>query len=201
MLRQLAPATLAALNHLLREQRWARERLAEHAGRSVNVLLPHDTAPPWRFCFSIDETGLLALAETERADVELELPADLPLRVLLGREGLLGAVQLRGAADLAEALNFVMPRLRWDIEEDLSKLVGDIAAHRLVQGAQGIAAWQRQASERLGQNLADYLSEEQPLLVKKGELANFSAEVAALRKSLESLQERCQRLASMPPLA
>ncbi len=201
MFRQLGPVALAALNHLLREQGWARSRLAAHAGRTVSVLLPHDTAPPWRFAFSIDETGLLAQAGTERADVEIELPADAPLRALLGREGLLGAVQLRGAADLAEALNFVMPRLRWDIEEDLSKLVGDIAAHRLVQGAQSIAAWQRQATERLGQNLADYLAEEQPLLVKNGELKNFSAELAALNQSLETLQERCQRLASMPPLA
>lgn len=191
----LDQAALSGINHLLRDAAWARSRLAPFAGRRVRVLLPL-VASPWCFDFSIDETGLLAAADITEADVEIELPADTPLRALLGREDLLKRVQLRGSADLAEALSFVLPRLRWDIEEDLSRLVGDIAAHRLAQGARDLAAWQRQSAQRLVQNLSEYLTEEQPMLAKRSELASFSAEVAHLASALEQLEARAQRLAA-----
>ena len=193
-------AALSGLNHLLRGASWARERLAPHAGRKVRVLLP--LAPPlasppssatWNFDFGIDETGLLVAASLAEADVEIELPADAPLLALFGRDQLLKKLRVRGSAELAETLNFVLPRLRWDVEEDLSKLVGDIAAQRLVQGARGLADWRQQAAERLAQNVAEYLTEEQTLLVKRADLAGFSADLAQLANSLEQLQARVQR--------
>jgi len=201
---------LSGLNHLLHQASWARERLAPHAGRRVRVLLPLGSAPAsatgsplsspgspaWKFDFSIDETGLLAAESFAEADVDIELPADAPLRALRGQEELFRGVRLRGSAELAEVLNFVLPRLRWDIEEDLSKLVGDIAAQRLVQGVRGFADWQRETVERLGQNVAEYLTEEQPLLAKRADLALFSADLAQLMRSLQELEAHVQRVAS-----
>jgi len=194
---------LSGFNHLLRQANWARERLAPHAGSNVRVLLPLRSppdsplsSPAWKFDFSIDETGLLASASFADADVDIELPADAPLLALRGQDALFRGVQLRGSAELAQALNFVLPRLRWDIEEDLSKLIGDIAAHRLVQGARGFADVLRQAAEHLAQNVGEYLTEEQPLLAKRADLASFSADLAQLAKSVEELGARAQRVAN-----
>lgn len=193
-------AALTGLNHLLRDASWARARLAPHAGRTVRVVLPL-ALRPWCFDFAIDETGLLVASDIADADVEIELPADAPVLALAGPDALLKSVMVRGAADLAEALNFVLPRLRWDMEEDLSRLVGDIAAHRMVQGIQGMFAWQRVAGQRLAQNLAEYLTEEQPLLASRAAMASFSAELAQLAISLEALEARAARLASGTALA
>ena len=193
-------AALAGLNHLLRSASWARERLSPHAGRAVRVVLPL-AARSWRFDFAIDSNGLLKAAAGAAPDVEIELPADAPLRALAGRDELLKSVQVHGAADLAEALNFVLPRLRWDLEEDLSRPLGDIAAHRVVQGLQGFAAWQREAGQRLAQNLGEYLTEEQPLLANRAELARFSATTAQLAQALTELEARVTRLDSGTALA
>lgn len=191
----LTRGALVGLNHLLREATWARQRLAPHAGRRVRVSLPLGSRS-WKFDFSIDETGLLAAASFAEADVDIELPADAPLLALRGQDELFKKVHLRGSAELATVLNFVLPRLRWDIEEDLSKLVGDIAAHRLVQGARGFVDWQREAAQRLAQNVAEYLTEEQPLLAKRSELASFGADLAQLAQSLQELEARAQRVAN-----
>lgn len=195
----LAQAALAGLNHLLRDAAWARARLAPFAGRCVRVLLPIG-ATPWRGDFAIDHNGLLAVADVAQADVELELPVDLPLRALLGRDDLLKKVHLRGSAELAEALSFVLPRLRWDAEEDLSRLVGDIAAHRLAQGARDFADWQRQSAQRLAQNFAEYLTQEQPVLVSQVEFSTFRDDLAQLDRSLQALEEKLQRLSAAAPV-
>jgi len=194
---------LSGLNHLLREATWARQRLAPHVGRKVRVLLPL-ASPSWKFDFSIDETGLMTAASFAEADVDIELPADAPLRALRGQDELLREVHVRGSAELAEALNFVLPRLRWDIEEDLSKLVGDVAAHRLGQGMRDFSAWQRQAAGNLAKNLAEYLTEEQPMLVKPADTAGFAADVGRLCDDLARLEKRLDQRASSyspPPKA
>ena len=68
---------------------------------------------------------------------------------------------------LASAFTDVLGGLRWDVEEDLSFLVGDIAAHRLVRAGAALLAWQAQAGSRLAQALADYWTEEQPVIASR----------------------------------
>jgi ubiquinone biosynthesis protein UbiJ len=70
--------------------------------------------------------------------------------------------RIAGAADFAEALGSVLRKLDWDAEEDLSRVVGDIAAHRIVKTAGGFAAAQAEAARRLADNFAEYLRYERP---------------------------------------
>jgi ubiquinone biosynthesis protein UbiJ len=87
-----------------------------------------------------------------------------------------------------------MRHLRWDAEEDLSKVVGDVAAHRLVGFARGFAAWQADAARRLAESLRDYAVEEQRVLLSSAEFSHFSAEVAKVRDAVERLEKRVRRL-------
>src|SRR2546430_11066708 len=41
--------------------------------------------------------------------------------------------------------------LIWDFEEDLSRVFGDVVAHRLASGGKAVAAWQRDAALRLAE--------------------------------------------------
>lgn len=195
----LAQAALATVNHLLRDAGWARQRLSPLAGRSARLLVGSG-AQPFRLDFGIDAAGLLCQAEAGEPDVEIEWPDDAPLRLLLcGRDKLLQNVRLRGDAELAEALRFVLPRLRWDAEEDLAKRVGDIAAHRLVGSFRGLLAWQRDAARRLAENAAEYFGEEQSLLATRTQHSADTQSLADLGAALERLELRLQRLEASAP--
>lgn len=62
------------------------------------------------------------------AAVSITLPADAPLRALTDRPALMASAQISGSAEFAECLGFIRRNLHWDVEADVSTLVGDIAA-------------------------------------------------------------------------
>lgn len=181
-------ATLSALNHLLAQASWARQKLSPFAGRRARFLMP-----PWQLAFAVTAEGLFE-ASTDEADVTVSLPAEGPLLAVQGLDRLLAEAHVEGNAEFATALSFVLKNLRWDAEEDLSRLVGDIAAHRLVRGAETLADWHQQAARNLTENLAEYLSEESRLLVGRRELAAFAADLQAFDQQLGRLTERLGRI-------
>ncbi len=188
----LAPLSVAALNHLLSQADWARTKLAPFAGRNARLAMP-----PWRLDLTIREDGYVEAAtgtESDVADVIMTLPANAPLLALQGQEKVIAAARVEGNAHLATELSFVLRNLRWDAEEDLSKAVGDIAARRMVQGATGFVAWQRQAAVNLAENIAEYLTEESPTLAKPADVAVFGEELARFRDELSRLDKRVERL-------
>ena len=80
--------------------------------------------------------------------------------------------KLSGDTAFAAVVAGVLRELRWDAEEDLSKLIGDIAAHRLVQAGRSFSAWQREAALNLAQGAAEFWTEEQPLLASQQSTPN-----------------------------
>jgi len=185
----LDQAALAAVNHLLQDAAWARARLLPFAGRTARLRLP-----PWQFDFAIDERGQLLPATAAKPDVEIALPADTPLALLRGADAVSKDVHISGSAELADALGFVLRNLRWDFEDDLSKVVGDIAAHRVTGLLNAFGTWQHQAATNLAENLVEYFTEEQPMLAKPAEVADFTASVDGLRDDLARLEKRVARL-------
>jgi ubiquinone biosynthesis protein UbiJ len=103
-------------------------------------------------------------------------------------------VRIEGNAELAEALGFVFRHLRWDAEEDLSRVFGDIAAQRMVDGGRRIAAEGRPSRARAGGSVTEYLTEEAPMLVPRKALPAFAADVVALRDAVARLDKRVARI-------
>jgi len=180
---------LAAFNHVLDQAGWARQKLIPFAGRTANI-----SVLPLAFSFAIDDGGRLVASQAAVADVEITLPANTPLLALQGPEQVMKAARINGLAEFADTLGFVLRNLRWDIEEDLSKVVGDIAARRLVALLNSFAGWQREAIRNLSENVGEYLIEEKQALVKSAELAVFSDEIIQLRAHLEQAEARLKSL-------
>lgn len=189
---QALPAPLiSATNHLLGQAPWARAKLAPFAGHAAMIKLP-----PFEAAFLVDQDGSISapLPETE-PEVSISLPAATPLLALQGKEAVMRAARIEGSAEFAQALAFVIRNLRWDAEEDLSKLVGDIAAHRIVAGSRELVGWQRQAARNVAENFAEYFTEEQPLIARRADIADFSGDIDRLRDDVARLEKRVQRLA------
>ena len=188
---QLESPVVAALNHLLKGEPWARERLAPFAGEIVEVRGP--LFPALRF--SIGEGGVLDAASPEpKAALVLTLKAEAPAAFLRGEEHFLRAVEVSGNAQLADAAMLLVRHLRWEFEDDLSRLVGDVVAHRIAEGARGLAAWHADAAKRLAQSFADYVTEEKKLVVQRAELDALARDTASLRDGLARLEQRIGRL-------
>lgn len=183
---------LSATNHLLSQAGWARQRLQPHAGRTARLAL----APVAEIDLSVAADGHLAeWSGEEPPEVTLRLAvADLPRLLVDGLETAMRHVRIEGNAEFAEGLGFVFRHLRWDAEEDLSHVFGDIAAHRLVEGGRKAAAEGKRSLERAGGNLAEYLTEESPLLVQRKALPGFAEDVVALRDAVARLDKRIGRL-------
>jgi ubiquinone biosynthesis protein UbiJ len=189
-----APA-LAAVNHLLGQSTWARKKLAPFAGHIAQIKMP-----PFEAAFVVLADGLLGMPEAAEEGEELSsevcisLPATTPLLLLQGTDAVMRAARLEGSAEFAEALGFVIRNLGWDVEEDLSRFVGDIAAHRLVDGAKQFSGWQKQAAQNFAENVVEYLTEEQPVIARRVAIADFSSDIDRLRDDVARLEKRLQRL-------
>jgi ubiquinone biosynthesis protein UbiJ len=182
---------LAALNHLLQQQPWAAERLRPFAGQAVEFRCP--PFPDLRM--RITDDGLLDRAPSEGASaLVVKLPPGTLPCLLARDETARKQVEIEGSADLASAVDDLFRRLAWDFEEDLSRLFGDVVAHRLASGGKAVVAWQREAAQRLAENLAEYWVEEQPLLVRPAEAERFRREADVLQDEATRLEKRIEAL-------
>lgn len=190
----LSSFILATANHLLASAPWARDRLQAHAGRTARLSFQ----PILNIDFSIAAEGQLASWESDEApDVVLKLsPNQLPALLSGGTAKLMGEVRIEGNAELAEALGFVFRNLRWDAEEDLSRLLGDMAAHRILDGGRQIANHGQLALGRAGSNIGEFLAYESGLLTPAGALEGLSVELVELRDRLARLDKRVGKLAA-----
>jgi ubiquinone biosynthesis accessory factor UbiJ len=185
-----APA-LGILNHLLGQAAWARAKLEPFAGRQACFIMP-----PWQLAFVVTGEGLFQTAARHEAepDVTVTLPGNSPLLAFQGIDRLMATAHVTGNAEFATELSFVLRNLRWDAEEDLSRFVGDIAAHRMVRTAASFVAWQKRSVESLAQNIAEYLSEEAHLLTPARELAELRSNREELDRRIAALEARVKRL-------
>lgn len=108
-----------------------------------------------------------------------------------------GEVRIEGDTHLAQAFGELVGRLEVDWEEQLSRLVGDPAAHQVGSIARAAGRWGRRTGDILIEDLKDYLQEEARLLPSRYEVQEFLDEVDCLRDGVERLAARVGRLAKM----
>jgi len=180
----------APLNHVLRGETWALRRLQPFAGRTVRFLVP-----PFDFSFTLQESGeVRAAAPGTVPDAAFRLALPVALRVLAHDEAARREVEITGDPELAQAVDFVATHLRWDAEEDLARVFGDVAAHRLAAAGREVIAWQARAAQSVGRNLGRYWTEESGLLARRHDVHAFMDEVDRLRDDAERIEKRIERL-------
>ena len=116
------------LNHVLLQEKQAQDRLVRQKGRVAHIR--------WGL-FAIDlvvtPAGLVDRAPVlSKPDLVLSVVAESPFAVaramLAGKKP---TVKIEGDVQLAAEIGWLAENLRWDAEEDLSRLIGDAPAHAL----------------------------------------------------------------------
>ena len=129
------------LNHVLAQEPEATSRLVRQKGSVVLV--------EWRqFSLRLEVTpaGLLDIADAARTpDLTLVVADESPF--VLAQTALRGdkpAIRIAGDVQLAAEINWLVDHVRWDVEEDLARVIGDVPAHTVAQVAQRAAQALRQ---------------------------------------------------------
>lgn len=194
-----------AFNLLTRQQPWAAQRLAAHAGQTLRICLGG-----FRVTLTIGQDGTLAAANSAVVpDVVLELIAEkLSWSALLApdsRADIAQWVHVTGQAALAKVVSDLARDLRPDPEDALAQWLGDIPAHRLTKGVRGMVAGAQSFARGVAENLAEYLSEESNTLTGAPALASLTHErertlayLVQLEQRNAALQARLARLTPRP---
>ena len=125
------------LNHVLLQEKQAQERLLRQKGRVVHLR--------WGL-FAVDlvvtPAGLVDRAPiSSKADLVLSIAAESPLTVVQSvLAGKAPPVKIEGDVQLAAEVGWLAENLRWDAEEDLSRLIGDAPAHALADAGRRLAS-------------------------------------------------------------
>ena len=186
----LTVPAVAAINHLLAQEAWARAALARHVGKQACI-----DAGVAQLRVLVAPDGLFeASQDAAPANVTIRIkPADLPL-IAQDRTRALSYVKIEGDAEFANVISQLANGLRWDAEYDLERVVGPVAAYRLHQGARRTVGGLGEAGRRLAENLAEFLADERPVLVRPVQRDAFAADVVRLRDDVERSAKRIARL-------
>jgi ubiquinone biosynthesis accessory factor UbiJ len=104
------------------------------------------------------------------------------------------ATRIRGDAEIANRYRELFSLARPDLEEELSRLTGDVAARRLSQFARAAFSWVRKSGRTAGENIAEYLQEEGRDLVNRAELEEFLLGVDQSRETADRIEIRLAHL-------
>ena len=179
------------IQHLLAQNEWAAPMLQPFASQSVqlNFVL-------FKTSLVILENGSLAIAgETNVPDATITIPPSLLLRLMAKDESAKLQIKVEGDTHLATALAKVLSHVRWDYEDDLSKLTGDVPAYKVGEFARQTVSSVKDSATNLAEMLSEYWQEEKPLLAKKRHIEQFNAEIDTLRADVERLEKRLNKLA------
>ena len=190
----LRPA-VQVLNKNIPEVTRAQELCARLSGTTIAVRVTNTALAAY---FRIGEDSIALTSASEQApDVCIE--GSLLTLARLAGSGDANAVRdgslaLTGDAETAQAFSELLAAAKPDLEESLSTIVGDVAAHGLGDVGRGMRRWARDARTTMGANIREYLQEESRDLPSRYEVERFAARLGTLRDDVDRLAARISRL-------
>jgi ubiquinone biosynthesis protein UbiJ len=143
-------------NHVIAAEPAAVERLRPHAGRTMQFELtgwPSLLPAVGPFAFRVTPAGLVewlqdAASQTPdlRVAIEASNPALALTRIVAGERP---AIAVSGDAALASDLDWLIDNLRWDLQDDLARIVGDAPARQLAKIGGWFASALREGAKTL----------------------------------------------------
>jgi ubiquinone biosynthesis protein UbiJ len=101
-----------------------------------------------------------------------------------------GEVQMSGDTDVANQFRDLLHMARPDLEEELSKIVGDPLAHELGNMAREFREWGERTARSVSRSLGEYLTEERRTLPTQAEADEFYRDVDQMASDVERAEAR-----------
>lgn len=186
----LKPFISQFLQHITSQNNWSRNHLTPFAGKVLqfNII-------PIRAKFIILEDGSLGVPPDHAiADAIIRIPPSLVIRLMANDDSAKMQIKIDGDTHLASEVSKVLQHMRWDIEDDLSKVIGDIPANKVIAVAKESTHVLKKQSINLAEMLKEYWQEEKPVLAKQWQINQFNANVDNLHSDVNRLEKKLNKL-------
>ncbi|MBL8264763.1 SCP2 domain-containing protein [Steroidobacter sp.] len=100
------------------------------------------------------------------------------------------SVHIQGDAEVAQTFSELLKQARPDLEEELSRVIGDVAAHQVGNAARSALGFARRAASTFAQNVSEYLQEEGRDAPSRTEADEFVAGVDKLRDDVDRFEAK-----------
>jgi len=154
--RSVMERVVLLLNHVISAEPQAMERLRTHAARTLRIELegwPTLLPAPAPIAFRITPPGLVEWIESPgEATADLRVAIDAANPALAFAKFIVGErpqLRVEGDAAFATDVNWLIENLRWDVEDDLARLVGDAPAREIARFGNAVAQAIREAAKTL----------------------------------------------------
>jgi ubiquinone biosynthesis accessory factor UbiJ len=181
----------ASLNRLAGKSEWARHELRAHSGKSVRFSIESlmdlnvTIKPDGRF---------FPLAKYAKTDVTLIITPEILHRLVANDIHAFREILVSGDQSLTETILYMGRTLHGEIENDLSLFLGDVLAHQAAQSGRRLIQWQIESAQNISQALAEFLTEEKPVVVSRTQLHHRIAEIDTLQQRVSRLEAKIHQL-------
>jgi ubiquinone biosynthesis protein UbiJ len=185
----------SVLNRNVAGSRRAQALARQLDGRVMSLTVE---GTPLAFFFRADG-GRLAIATRHDGPADASLSGTpIALLALAGpkAEGALrqGGVRIEGDAEVAQKFRDLLEQAQPDFEEELARVLGDVAARRFANVARGVLDWGRKAAGSFTGSVVEYLQEEGRDLPTRVEVDEFLDGVDRLRDDADRFEAKLSRL-------
>jgi len=186
----LKPLAARFLQHITNQNNWSRAHLIGFAGKVLQFEIAFIKTN-----LLILEDGSLSIAgDTSIPEAIIHIPPSLALRLLTGDEAAKTQIKIEGDVHFATELSKILQLMRWDVEEDLSGVIGDIPARKLAEFSKKTFHETKKQTVNLAEMLTEFWQEEKPILAKKRHIAQFNAGVDILRSDVARFEKRLEKI-------
>ena len=172
------------LDHLLSQNDWMQTKLIDHRNKIIVIEVSG-----LKIILKIDENGLLhSLNNSEEYDCIIKLTVNDFINQLINKNN--GNISIEGDLELANQVSQVLKGIEWDIEEDLSKYIGDIPAIQVNKALKKIVTSSKKNIGGISGALLEYWQEENKILTKRRNVEIFNSEVDKIVEDTERLEAK-----------
>lgn len=185
-----------AFNALIRREDWAKKKIRSHTGKFVRLNIAQ-----FSLNLEILPSGEVALSSAEvMPNVTLTID-DEGARTLpqLWRDGadmdtIASLLHVQGEAGLAQLVSDLAKHLRWDVEAELSRLVGPFMASILITAFRQARQVGKKVSEKGIEKAKDFLSQDYHIIIQQPKLQELKTDIQQLSVTVTQLEQRIQKL-------
>ena len=172
------------LDHLLSQNDWMQSKLVDHKNKIILIEISD-----LKLILKVDENGLLhSLSEAEKFDCIIKLTVNSLISQLINNNN--SNISIEGDLELANQVAQVLKKIEWDIEEDLSKYIGDIPAIQTTKILKKVVARGQKNIGNITGALLEYWQEENKILTKKINVEIFNSEVDKIVEDTDRLEAK-----------
>ena len=175
------------IDHVLNQNDWMREKLSKYESKVIALIIG-----PFAFDFIICSDGnLKTIKNPSNSDTKIQMSIDAFIKTFITKEK--KGINISGDIDLARDFADILSAIEWDIEDDLSRIFGDIVAHEISQAGKSFMQQNKRNVLEISGALVEFWQEENKILSKKNDVHEFIKNVDHLNEDVDRFEARLDK--------